>query len=432
MITLVESENFYSLKSLIEKYIKDKDERTLKILDPYLEQIKALINEIKKKDNLILYSNLKINKIRDEYNELQKELIDEENNLIDSYLSAVEKEIFYISPMNLELKELAERARSKKSDFSKIKNNYELGKLYMDKNEQELKDKVDALPENEQKLYQILKEYALNDKDVNKIKSDLELLSGENSINSLNNNNKNNYREIIKDNKDFLRETKEKMKPEKDEINALKEELKNDYERKARKSMNHLNYNNNISLVKNNTNDDNYYSITDVVSENASIFNNSDLNKTNSYYPNNKNTNFNKTYYLRTNNNSYSNKRNNKKGENATYYSSMNNNRPKNYSQFLNTESTEKGSIYNKRGKKNSCICKRLLKNYCNKSVEKNQNFLLDLKMKETKENQSVPKSLYLQRRMNREDVDDYIYINGNRYKQSLIGKATNTINGVY
>ena len=29
-------------------------------------------------------------------------------------------------------------------------------------------------------------------------------------------------------------------------------------------------------------------------------------------------------------------------------------------------------------------------------------------------------------------NMDDYIYIHGNKYKQSLIGKATNTINGVY
>lgn len=56
---------------------------------------------------------------------------------------------------------------------------------------------------------------------------------------------------------------------------------------------------------------------------------------------------------------------------------------------------------------------------------------MADLKMTK-KKNQSVPKSLYEQRRIIRENMDDYIYINGNRYKQSLIGKATDTLNGVY
>ena len=39
---------------------------------------------------------------------------------------------------------------------------------------------------------------------------------------------------------------------------------------------------------------------------------------------------------------------------------------------------------------------------------------------------------VYAAEKIKRENMDDYIYINGNRYKQSLIGKATNTINGVY
>ena len=43
-----------------------------------------------------------------------------------------------------------------------------------------------------------------------------------------------------------------------------------------------------------------------------------------------------------------------------------------------------------------------------------------------------MPKNLYHQRKKMREESDNFIYINGNRYKQSLIGKATNTVNGVY
>ena len=98
----------------------------------------------------------------------------------------------------------------------------------------------------------------------------------------------------------------------------------------------------------------------------------------------------------------------------------------------MNTDSSDKGSVNNRNGRKDMHICKRLLKNYCNKYENKNNDFVIDLKIKEKKKNQSVPKNLYQQRRIIRDGLDDYIYINGNRYKQSLIGKATNTVNGVY
>ena len=203
MLTNSDSESFYTLESLIEKCKKEKDEKTLKILDPYIAKIRTLSNDIKKKENLILYSNLKINKIKDEYDEITKELIDEENNLIETYISAIEKEEFYLSPANLELKELAERARDKKLKYSKLKNDYDYDKLYLDKKEQELQDKINNLPEKEHNLYLFLKEYILNDKDINKIKNDLELLSDDNN---------NNYNEIA-DLVSFIRKGNKYMGP---------------------------------------------------------------------------------------------------------------------------------------------------------------------------------------------------------------------------
>ena len=418
MLNLNESESFYTLESLIEKCKQEKDEKTLKILDPYLEKIRILSNDIKKKENLLLYSNLKINKIKEEYDQITKDLIEEENNLIETYLSAIEKEEFYLSPASLEIKELAERAREKKLKYSKMKNNYDYDKLDMDKKEQELQDRINDLPDNEHYLYLLLKEYILNDKDINKIKNDLELLS--------NHSNNNYYNDIVKNNKSFLRETKNKMKERKNELNKIRNEIKNNYDKKERKSMNHINFNNNISILKthredNNSNDN---SIFDNSSNNSFLFNNSELNKTNSSIQNNKNPNLNKTYYLRTNKPFL--KKNNSIKDSGNHY------KMKSHSQFLNTDSSEKCSINNKNGRKDAFICKRLLKNYCNKYADKNKDFIYDLKMKEKKKNQSVPKNLYQQRRIIREGLDDYIYINGNRYKQSLIGKATGTVNGVY
>ena len=48
-----DSESFYTLESLIEKCKKEKDEKTLRILDPYIEKIRILSSDIKKKK--ILY-----------------------------------------------------------------------------------------------------------------------------------------------------------------------------------------------------------------------------------------------------------------------------------------------------------------------------------------------------------------------------------------
>ena len=97
----------------------------------------------------------------------------------------------------------------------------------------------------------------------------------------------------------------------------------------------------------------------------------------------------------------------------------------KSHSLILKTDSSDKNK------KRDKYLCKRLLKNYCNKYSERNKEFMFDLNLKE-KKNQSMPKSLYKERKSKRENMDDYIYIHGNKYKQSLIGKATNTINGVY
>ena len=426
MLSSSESENFYTLESLMEKTKKEKDKRTVKVLDPYIEKIINLTNDIKKKENLLLYYNLKINKIKDEYDELTKDLIDEENILIETFITAIEKEEFYQSPANLELKDLAERAREKKSKYSKIKDDYDYDKLYMDKREQELQDRIDGLSNEEHNLYLILKEHILNDKDMNKIKGDLEMLSDDNN---------NNFNEIIKNNKPFLREAKSKMKDRKNELNNIRNEIKNINDKKARKSMNHLNFNNNMSIIKTHSdNNSNNNSMLDNSNNNSFLFN-SDLNKTNSDI-NNPITNLNKTYYLRTNKPFYNSKNilmnRNNYGNNTINNGSNNNFKIKSYSNFLNTDSSDKCSINHKNGKRNVCICKKLLKNYCNKYSDKNSDFMVDLKMKDKKKNPSVPKSLYEQRRIIREGIDDYIYINGNRYKQSLIGKATNTVNGVY
>lgn len=429
MLSSSDTDNFCTLESRMEKAKKEKDQKTLKILDPYIEKIIALTNDIKKKDNLLLYYNLKINKIKDEYDELTKEINDEENSLIETYISFIEKEEFYLSPSNLEIKDLAERAREKKLKYSKLKNDYDYDKLYLDRKEQELQDKIDKLPNDERNLYLILKEHALNDKDLNKVRDDLELLSDDKN---------NNFNDIILKNKPFLREAKDKMRDRKKELNDIRNEIKFNNDKKAQKSMNHLNFNNNMSIIKTHSvyNSNN----NSMLDNNNSFLFNGDLDRSNDDDMNNRITNLNKTYYLRTNKPYHNNNRNKpinrnlyfqNLGNNTINNGSNNNFKIKSYSNFLNTDSSDKWSANHKHGKRNVCYCKKLLKNYCNKYSDSNNDFMADLKMTK-KKNQSVPKSLYEQRRIIRENMDDYIYINGNRYKQSLIGKATNTVNGVY
>ena len=414
MLSLSDSENFNTLDSLKEKLQKENNEKAIHLLNTYIDNIESLSSEIKSKENLLLYYNLKLNKIKDEYDEINKEIIEEENNLIDTYISSIEEEEFFLSP-RLEIKDICERAKTKKNKYNQMKEDYNYTKLYINKDEEKLEEEINNLTENEKNIYYILKEYLLNDKDLTKIKDDYNLLS-----------DNDDYNILIRNNISFIREARNKMRNKKNEINDIKKEVKNNYEKKIRKNINHLNYNDNISLLKNSNNNfnNNIDNSLDNININSILLNNSnynntflneDLNKTNNYslYNNNNNisTNLNKTYYLRANKSHINYSNNNKK---------MNS-----YSMFLKTDSSEKNT------KRDKFMCKRLLNNYCNKYSDKNKDFIFDLNLKE-KKNQSMPKSLYHQRKIKRENMDDYIYINGNRYKQSLIGKATNTINGVY
>ena len=62
----------------------------------------------------------------------------------------------------------------------------------------------------------------------------------------------------------------------------------------------------------------------------------------------------------------------------------------------------------------------------------RNENFLIEMKLKKDNKNNSTGKSFYQQGKEKKDNLDSYIVIHGNRYKQSLIGEATNSINGVY
>jgi len=419
MLSISDSENYYTLDSLIEKLRKEKNEKAIEIVNSHINNIKTLSNEIKKKENLLLYYNLKMNKIKDEFDEINNEIKDEENDLIERYISVVEKEEYYLSPSNLEIKDISERARAKKNKYNKMKEDYDYAKLYIDKEEEELEESISNLSNKEKDLFIILKEYLLNEKDMNKIKDEFDILSENKSFN-----------ETMRNNMTFIRETKNKMRNKRNEIRGIKKEIKKNYDKKVRKDMNHINYNDNLSVVKKNKNNNIINNNISFDNINSSLVNNStrsflfndDINKTNISIQNNISTNLNKTFFLRANKSHI---------DNAMTFNdtitSQNHKKMKSCSLFLKTDSSDR---YNP-NHKNIYLCNRLLKNYCNKYAENNKEFMFDMKLKE-KQNQSMPKNLYHQRKKIREESDDFIYINGNRYKQSLIGKATNTVNGVY
>lgn len=408
---------------LISKKKEERKRLILKILTPYLKELITLTDDIKKSEGNIIFYNLKLQKIKDEYTNIKSRLLKEENNLIESYISFIEKEEFYLSPSRIELKDLAEKARDRKLKLQNLKNEYETDKMYMDSREEDLKNIINNLPEDEHTMYQILKDYILNDKDLTKIKNDFELYPSSN-VSSI----------ILQNSKTFFREAKKKLKDKKNEINRIRDEIKNMYDKKAQRSLNHLNYfHNNISMIANNTN---YINTLLDNSNNNSFFLNYEITRTNESIQNNPINNLNKTFYLRTYKNFYckTNAHNNRNyalssATNTCNNIYRNNTRLKSYSSILNTDSSGRFSIHNN---KNAKICKRLLKNYCNKCTEKNKEFIFDLKLREINRNNSMPKSLYQQRRLIRENIDDYIYINGKKFKQSLIGKAINKVNGVY
>ena len=73
----------------------------------------------------------------------------------------------------------------------------------INKEEEELDECINNLPDDEHDIFIILKELLLNDKDMNKIKDDLDLFTQ--------NRNK-NYNDIIRKNNNLIREIKDKLK----------------------------------------------------------------------------------------------------------------------------------------------------------------------------------------------------------------------------
>ena len=354
MLSLSESENFYTLDSLKEKLKKEKNDKAIQILNSYIDNIKLLTNDIKKKENLLLYYNLKLNKIKDEYDEINNEIIEEENNLIDNYISSVENEEFYISPP-IEIRDICERAKAKKNKYDKILEEYEFAKYGINKEESQLEEEINNLPEKEKNIYNILKQHLLYDKNLNQIRDYYNLLS-ENDI----------YEEIIRENMTLIKDIKNRMRNQKNELNDIRKEIKNNKEKKARKNINHLNYNDNISISKNNNYINNSYdniNTSMINNSNNSFIFNDDLNKTDNSFLNKNNisTNLNKTYYLRAN---------------KSLNNISKNNKMKSYTLFLKTDSSEKNR------KRDLYLCKRLLNNYCNKYSDKNKDFIFDMKLK--------------------------------------------------
>ena len=427
-----------SYESLLMKYMKEKDAKILPKLQPYFLKIISLVQDIKEKEIALNYYSLKLAKIKDEYPKINKKLDEKESILMSTFINSIETEEFYLDPHDPEIKELAERARDRKKKYNDIQDIYNDDKDNIRENEKNFQNELDNLSNDDQKLYLILKEYLLHDKDISKIKNDLDFMGiPENKIKA-----------ILRDNKAFLREAKNKTRDKKNELINLKKEVKAMDNNKTMKTTNHLNFTNNMSAIKyksdiSNNNSmfyDNINNINNNINQsldNSFIFSN-DLNRTNCSVPYNatKLTNLNKTFYLRTNKSNFENMRNlnnfDNNPEKPPYSGYKHKN--KSCSRFIRTEDNMLSD--DAKGKRKNSICRKLLKNYYNKMIDSNsdnnENFLIEMKLKKDNKNNSTGKSLLQQRKEKRENLDSYIFIHGNRYKQSAIGKATNSINGVY
>lgn len=426
----------YTYESLLEKITKEKDAKLIPKLQPYFTKIISLVNDIKEKETTINYYQLKLEKIKDEYSKINLRIDSEENELTTNYISVIENEEFYLNPHDPELKELAERARGKKQKFSEIQQKYEDDKINLAEYEKNFQNDLENLSNDDQKLYLILKEYILHDKDLSKIKNDLDFMGIP----------ENKTKELLKNNKEFLREAKLATKEKKDELVNLKKEIKNINNNKTMKNINHTNFINNMSAIK---------FKSDINSNNSLIFDNNNNNQHNhslnnsmliNNNENNNNStklvNLNKTFYLRTNKSNLENMKNLRNFDNnpeKKSYSLRKDKKNLSYPKYINSDDYSLLMSDEKRGKKQNSICKRLIKNYCNKLIDYNNNgnrnneeFLMEMKLKNEGKNNSTGKSLYQQRKERRDNLDSYVFINGNRYKQSVIGKATDTINGVY
>ena len=188
------------------------------ILKPYFSTILNLNKELHKQETLIEFYKIKCNNLNKMIEKKKKEIEKEEINLTNLFISTVEKEDFFINPTDYELKDIIEKAKIKKKDYEKKKDDYIKIKKTLEQNRNNLNLKMNKLSIEQLELFNLIKDIILN--NIN--------------IDDENNEVIQKYdKKIINENKNLIKKINQKCLEYKKNIDSLQKEINTKKNRKS-------------------------------------------------------------------------------------------------------------------------------------------------------------------------------------------------------
>ena len=182
------------------------------ILKKYFSTILNLNKELHKQETLIEFYKIKCNNLTKIIEKKKKEIEEEEINLTNLFISKVEKEDFFINSTDYELKDIIEKAKNKKKNYEKKKDDYIKLKITLEKNKNNLNLNMNKLSIEQLELFNLIKDIILNNINIDDENNEI--------IQKYNKN-------IINENKNLIKRINEKCLEYKKNIDALQKEIDN-------------------------------------------------------------------------------------------------------------------------------------------------------------------------------------------------------------
>ncbi len=188
------------------------------IIKPYFSTILNLNKELHKQETLIEFYKIKCNNLNKMIEKKKKEIEKEEINLTNVFISTVEKEDFFINPTDYELKDIIEKAKIKKKDYEKKKDDYIKIKKTLEQNRNNLNLKMNKLSIEQLELFNLIKDIILNNINIDDENNEL--------IQKYD-------KKIINENKNLIKRINEKCLEYKKNIDSLQKEINTKKNRKS-------------------------------------------------------------------------------------------------------------------------------------------------------------------------------------------------------
>ena len=182
------------------------------ILKKYFSTILNLNKELHNQETLIEFYKIKCNNLNIINEKKKKEIEEKENQLTEIFITMVENENFFINASEIELKDIIEKAKEKKKNYNKKKEDYIKSKKILEQTKNDLNLKIKDLSAKQLESFNLIKDIILN--NINLEDEDNEIIQKYD-------------KELIKQNKKLIKDLKEKCLEYKNNIDFLKNEIKN-------------------------------------------------------------------------------------------------------------------------------------------------------------------------------------------------------------